>query len=249
MKKTSLMAVMAAVGMMAIGSANAMNNTQNPLYMPMKGQSYVKTELMSADVEGLDSVIAVDGEYGFGVMNNWYAYLGIGYMDLEMTSGATASDTTKPRVGTVYRFMDQGMILDGKLEYSVGQSDNEVTDDRDELVYGIRLGQHVDANTTWAFTVDGIYTDKSGAQDAETDVEFGLAAQTFVDKMISINGMLGYTMFDSSNSADSEWSIGAQANYHFTNDALLGVFVAYAETDEPNADGETYYGLRADFQF
>ena len=96
MKKVSLLTLATATFISSMASAQmyqgnssanmitpSLKNMENPMYKPMAGQFYSKTNLNYTPVSHVDDTYTVTEEFGYGISQDWAisAAIGYGWMD------------------------------------------------------------------------------------------------------------------------------------------------------------------------
>ena len=270
MKKVSLLTLATATLISSMASAqmyqgnNSANmvtpslmNMENPMYKPMEGKFYSKTNFNYTPVSDVDDSYALTEEFGYGISQDWAisAAIGYGWMDNDANFFDKKSQFSNLTIAGLYRpVVGQDLIWDITAGVSIDTADDMVNqysinlpiDDygkKDTGVFvGTKLGLNLSRDFVMAFNVGYMYDtdDEKNYADKELgDTSYwnmGVEGQVVFSDDWSMNIAYKYKKFidnDGFNKADSS-NITVSGNWQATDMALLTLYVNYDATGKDN---------------
>ena len=270
MKKVSLLTLATATFISSMASAQmyqgnssanmitpSLKNMENPMYKPMAGQFYSKTNLNYTPVSHVDDTYTLTEEFGYGISQDWAisAAIGYGWMDKDANFFDKESQLSNMTIAGLYRpVANQDLVWDITAGVSIDTADDMVKqysvnlpiDDygkKDTGVFvGTKLGLNLSRDFIMAFNVGYMYDtdDKKDYADKELgDTSYwnmGVEGQVVFSDDWSMNIAYKYKKFidnDGFNKAESS-NIIVSGNWQATDMALLTLYVDYDASGKEN---------------
>jgi hypothetical protein len=247
-------------------------NMENPLYKPMEGVFYSKTNFNYNPVEHYDDVYQVTEEFGYGIDDEWTIATSIGYGWMDKKANAFDKDAqlSNLTIGGSYRpIMGQDFIWDIKAGVSIDTADDMVEQyslglpindygKKDTAVYlgtqfGFELSEDVDLALEVGYSMDT--DDKKNLVNKELgDTSYYYAnfmGQVELSDYWSMNFGYKFQKFadkDGFNKAASQ-IINVAGNWQMSDMSMLTFYADYdasAESDRRDLKGEEVAGSNGD---
>ena len=283
MKKVSLLTLVTATLVSSMASAQmhhgnssvnmvtpSLTNMENPMYKPMAGKFYSKTNLNYTPVKDYDDSYELTEEFGYGISQDWSisAAIGYGWMAKEANFYDKKSQVSNMTIGGLYRpVANQDLVWDITAGVSIDMADDLVNQysinlpiedygKKDTGVFvGTKLGLNLGQDFIMAFNVGYMY-DTDNKKDYEKkelgDTSYwnmGVEGQVVFSDDWSMN--IGYKYkkfidndgFDKANTSD----IIVSGNWQATDMAMLTLYVDYDATSKGDRlDTHTVEAVGAD---
>ncbi|MBR1544861.1 MAG: hypothetical protein IJ638_02880, partial [Alphaproteobacteria bacterium] len=142
MKKVSLLTLATATFISSMASAQmyqgnnsanmvtpSLTNMENPMYKPMEGKFYSKTNFNYTPVDHHDDSYALTEEFGYGISQDWAisAAIGYGWMSKDANFYGKDSQVSNMTIGGLYRpVANQDLVWDITAGVSVDIADDMV---------------------------------------------------------------------------------------------------------------------------
>ncbi len=270
MKKVSLLTLTTATLISSMASAQmyqgnssanmvtpSLTNMENPMYKPMAGKFYSKTNFNYTPVDKHDDSYALTEEFGYGISQDWSisAAIGYGWMSKDANFYGKDSQVSNMTIGGLYRpVANQDLVWDITAGVSIDVADDMVDQysitlpiedygKKDTGVFvGTKLGLNLGQDFIMAFNAGYMYdTDdkKDYAKKELGDTSYwnaGVEGQVVFSDDWSMNIAYKYKKFidkDGFDKADSS-NIVVSGNWQATDMAMLTLYVDYDATGKEN---------------
>ncbi len=231
----------------------SLTNMENPMYKPMAGKFYSKTNFNFTPVKHVDNSYALTEEFGYGISNDWSisAAIGYGWMDKSANFFGKENQVSNMTIGGLYRpVANQDLVWDITAGVSIDTADDMVKqysitlpiDDygkKDTGVFvGTKLGLNLGQDFIMAFNAGYMYDtdDKKDYADKELgDTSYwnmGVEGQIVFSDDWSMNIAYKYKQFidnDGFNKAKT-FDIIVSGNWQASDMAMLTLYVDYDAT-------------------
>nr|MCR5506421.1 hypothetical protein [bacterium] len=270
MKKVSLLTLATATFISSMASAQmyqgnnsanmitpSLSNMENPMYKPMEGKFYSKTNFNYTPVDHHDDSYALTEEFGYGISQDWAisAAIGYGWMSKDANFYGKDSQVSNMTIGGLYRpVANQDLVWDITAGVSIDIADDMVDQysitlpiedygKKDTGVFiGTKLGLNLGQDFIMAFNAGYMYdTDDKKDYDKKElgDTSYwnmGVEGQLVFSDDWSMNIAYKYKKFidkDGFDKADSS-NVVVSGNWQATDMAMLTLYVDYDATGKSN---------------
>ena len=236
MKKVSLLTLVTATFISSMASAQmykgnnsanmvtpSLTNMENPMYKPMEGKFYSKTNLNYTPVKNYDDSFALTEEFGYGISQDWSisAAIGYGWMAKDANAFGKGNQFSNMSIAGLYRpVANQDIVWDITAGVSIDLADDMVNQ------YSLNLP-----------------IDDYGKKDTGVFVGTKLGLNLGQDFIVAFNAGYMYDTDDKQNYADKEigntsyWNMGVEGQLVFSDDWSMNIGYRYKKfTDKEGFD-------------
>ena len=270
MKKVSLLTLVTATFVSSMASAQmyqgnnsanmitpSLTNMENPMYKPMEGKFYSKTNLNYTPVKHHDDSFALTEEFGYGISQDWAisAAIGYGWMSKDTNFFGKENQLSNMTIAGLYRpVANQDLVWDITAGVSIDTADDMVNqysvnlpiDDygkKDTGVFvGTKLGLNLGQDFIMAFDAGYMYDTDDKKDYAKKELgdtsywKMGVEGQVVFSDDWSMNIAYKYKKFidnDGFNKAESS-DIIVSGNWQATDMSMFTLYVDYDASGKEN---------------